>query len=135
MNDELPDDWLSRMKDLVADSSKWRHEEKVMLVNCVMYDKLCAALTHRDYPVVNAYGMRSPLTINFMSGAVEVHTIGPLQYSLYGKMNPDTSALLLSKDTWELMCGKGPLWRKFMERLDPQVLTAGIQSVETGDPS
>lgn len=113
MSDKLPDDWFSRLKDMVHEARKWKQDEKVLLVNGVMHKKLndyLNQLNATSTPERTIYGTPSPLTINFMTGAVEVHVIGPLQYSLYKDQNPDTTVLIVPRETWEFMCGKGPLW-------------------------
>lgn len=108
----VPDDWRTKIQELMIKSQQFNESEQVIVVNGAMHAKLCAAITPQDYPTVNKFGMPAPLTINFLCGAVDVHVIGPLQYSLYKGKDPDNTVLLMSKDAWEFMRGSGPLWDK-----------------------
>ena len=108
----------TKMNALVDQAHQYSDGEKVMLVNRVMHDKIHARLTEMglvDTPAKTLFGLPAPLTINFMTGAVEVHVVGPFQYVLYGNMNPDTSVLLVPRKTWDIMCGRVPLWEQSLE--------------------
>ena len=109
---ELANDWFDKFKSMVEAAEKrdeTRHIEKVLLVNNVMHRKLKAMMEERsdsvDYDYRDQFGIVSS-TIGLLSGALEVHTIGPLQYSLYKDMDPDNSALLIDRAMWDYMCGK-----------------------------
>lgn len=118
MSDDWRDKLWDNLRDMVEQDAKTRmeREDRVLLVNKAMYDKLGEVLADRCSYTDNHFGLLRAATINFDFGGIEVHVIGPLQYSLYGDKNPDTSALLVSRDAWDFMCGHGKLWEEMKKR-------------------